>query len=173
MSKQNNRNLLKQAIFDGIGQRYEEELSATEEFLLYSRSLDRERRRNKRVKRILLFLILAVFAFAAVVLPISCFAGSVRGTVVRVTADGCAELDIMPQKVFEEMSVGDTALVKIGSFEAEMPLTEEPISEKGKLQLLVGADGAILVCGYLEDICETYEIQVGDRVIIRKAKGVR
>ena len=47
---------------------------------------------------------------------------------MQVTEDGRAVLDIMPQKLLEELSVGDTALVKIGSFKAEMPLAEELIS---------------------------------------------
>ena len=54
MDKQNNRNLLKQAILDGISQKYEEELSATQEFLLYSKRLERKRR---RMKKILLFIL--------------------------------------------------------------------------------------------------------------------
>ena len=169
MDKQNNRNLLKQAIFDGLGQRYEEELSATQEFLLYSRRVEREKRRKKRVKRLLL-LILAVLAIAAAVLPILYFAGAVRGTVADVTADGWAELDIMPQKLLEEAAVGDTALVQIGSFKAEMPLVAEMIPEKGGCQLLLDREnGRVLVCGYREDICEQYGIRVGDRVTIRKS----
>jgi hypothetical protein len=123
MDEQNNRNLLKQAILDGISQKYEEELSATQEFLLYSKRLERKRR---RMKRILLVMVVVIMASAALAASLAYFAGSVRGTVVQVTEDGRAVLDIMPQKLLEELSVGDTALVKIGSFKAEMPLAEMP-----------------------------------------------
>ena len=64
MNEQKNRNLLKQAIFDGISQRYEEELSATQEFLIYSKARERKRRR----KRILLFVTVALLTLAALVL---------------------------------------------------------------------------------------------------------
>ena len=169
MDEQKNRNLLKQAIFDGISQRYEEELSATQEFLLYSKRLERKRR---RMKRILLWIIVAALASAALAVSFAYFAGSVRGTVARVSEDGRAELDIMPQKVLEEVSVGDTALVKVGSFEAEMPLVEELIPEKGQLQLLWDKEnGNVLICSYREDVCERYGIRVGDRVTVRKSKN--
>lgn len=170
MDKQNNRNLLKQAILDGIAQRYEEELSATQEFLIYSRRLERERRRRARVKRIFVLLIAAVLASAAFISAIAYANGRVRGTVVRVTEDGWAELDIIPQKLFEELEIGDTAIVKIGSFRVEMPFAEEPISEEGKCQLLLDGEAwRIFVCGYREDVCEKYGIRVGDRVLIRKS----
>ncbi|MBQ2988049.1 MAG: hypothetical protein IJD59_02990 [Clostridia bacterium] len=169
MDKQNNRNLLKQAILDGISQRYEEELSATQEFLLYSKRSERKRR---RMKRILLGIIVAALASAVLAVSFAYFAGSVRGTVAQVTEDGRAELDIMPQKVLEELSVGDTALVKIGSFRAEMPLVEELIPEEGKLQLLLDREnGSVLICSYREDVCERYGICVGDRVTVRKSKN--
>ena len=168
MDEQNNRNLLKQAIFDGISQRYEEELSATQEFLIYSKRLDRKRRR----KKILLFVTLAVIAMVVLALSFAHFACPARGTVLGVTEDGRANLDIMPQKVLEEIPVGDTALVKIGSFEAEMPLVEELIPEEGKLQLLLDREEwSILICSYDEDVCETYDIHIGDRVTIRKSKN--
>ena len=169
MDKQNNRNLLKQAILDGISQRYEEELSATQEFFLYSKRLERKRR---RMKRILLGIIVAALASAVLAVSFAYFAGSVRGTVAQVTEDGRAELDIMPQKVLEELSVGDTALVKIGSFRAEMPLVEELIPEVGQLQLLLDREnGSVLICSYREDVCERYGIRVGDRVTVRKSKN--
>lgn len=169
MDKQNNRNLLKQAILDGISQRYEEELSATQEFLLYSKRSERKRR---RMKRILLGIIVAALASAVLAVSFAYFAGSVRGTVAQATEDGRAELDIMPQKVLEELSVGDTALVKIGSFRAEMPLVEELIPEVGKLQMLLDREnGNVLICSYREDVCERYGIRVGDRVTVRKSKN--
>ena len=169
MDKQNNRNLLKQAILDGISQKYEEELSATQEFLLYSKRLERKRR---RMKKILLFIIVTALASVALVSAFAYFAGSVRGTVAQVTEDGRAELDIMPQKLLEEVSVGDTALVKIGSFKAEMPLAEELIPEEGKLQLLLDKEnGDVLICSYREDVCEQYGVRVGDRVTVRKSKN--
>ncbi|MBR6743767.1 MAG: hypothetical protein IKM00_00915 [Clostridia bacterium] len=169
MDKQNNRNLLKQAILDGISQRYEEELSATQEFLLYSKRSERKRR---RMKRILLGIIVAALASAVLAVSFAYFAGSVRGTVAQVTEDGRAELDIMPQKVLEELSVGDTALVKIGSFRVEMPLVEELIPEVGKLQMLLDREnGNVLICSYREDVCERYGICVGDRVTVRKSKN--
>ena len=168
MDEQHNRNLLKQAIFDGISQRYEEELSATQEFLIYSKKRDRKRRR----KKILLFAIVAVMALAVLISLLAYFACSVRGTVAEVTEDGRANLDIMPQKVLEAVSVGDTALVQIGSFKAEMPLVEELIPEEGKWHLLLDReDWEISVCSYHGDVFETYDIHVGDRVIIRKSKN--
>jgi hypothetical protein len=169
MDEQNNRNLLKQAILDGISQKYEEELSATQEFLLYSKRLERKRR---RMKRFLLVMVVVIMASAALAASLAYLAGSVRGTVMQVTEDGRAVLDIMPQKLLEELSVGDTALVKIGSFKAEMPLAEELIPKEDELQLLLDREnGSVLICSYHEDVCEQYGIRVGDRVIIWKIRN--
>ncbi len=166
MDEQNNRNLLKQAIFDGISQRYEEELSATREFLIYSKTRNRKRRR----KKLLLFALISLLALAVLVSSFVYLAGSVRGTVSRVTENGSAELDIMPQKILEEISVGDTVLVKVGSFEAEMPLVEKLIPEKGQWQLLLDKEAwSVQILSYGEDVCKTYGIRTGDRVTVRKS----
>ncbi len=65
----------------------------------------------------------------------ACSDTTVKGSIVRESTFGNAELDIMPQKLLEIAEVGDTVLVAIGDFSKEMPFVKELIAEDGKLQL--------------------------------------
>ena len=93
----------------------------------------------------------------------------IKGSVARESAYGNAELDIMPQKLMENIVVGDTVLVTIGDFSEEMPFGEELIEEDGKLQLFFDKeDHNINVCIYNQNFCETYDIEISEKVIIKK-----
>ena len=60
-------------------------------------------------------------AFLMVVIMISslsaCADTTVKGTVLRESAYGNAELNVMPQKLMEKVDIGDTVVVTIGDFE--------------------------------------------------------
>ena len=113
---------------------------------------------------------LAVFLIFVVILTVAASAETtVRGSVARISLEGDAELDRMPQKLLEIIQIGDTALVEIGGLELEMPFVEEPIAEEGKLQLLHDReDGSIYICLYNQSFAEAYGVEVGDRVFITK-----
>ncbi len=99
----------------------------------------------------------------------ACSDTTVKGSVVRESTYGNAELDIMPQKLFEIAEVGDTVLVTIGDFSEEMPFVEELIAEDGKLQLFFDKeDGNLNVCIYNQRFFELYSIEAGDKVTIKK-----
>lgn len=109
-------------------------------------------------------IILMIFSLAA------CADTAVKGSVVRETTFGNAELDIMPQKLLEKVDVGDTVTVTIGAFSAEMPFVDELITEDGKLQLFYDPeDQNINVCIYNQRFCQTYHIEIGEKVVIKKA----
>ena len=81
----------------------------------------------------------------------ACSDTTVKGSVVRVSTYGNAELDIMPQKLMENIIVGDTVLVTIGDFSEEMPFVDILIAEDGKLQLFFDKeDHNINICIYKE-----------------------
>ena len=114
-----------------------------------------------------------MIAFLMVVIMISslsaCADTTVKGTVLRESAYGNAELDIMPQKLMEKVDIGDTVVVTIGDFEKEMPFIEEIIEEDGKLQLFLDReDWSISVCIFNGNFCETYGIDAGEKVLIEK-----
>ena len=66
-----------------------------------------------------------------VTLP-SCTVNKVKGSVALKTSAGNAVLDIMPQKLLEEVNVGDVVIITIGDF------------------------------------CDTYGIDIGEKVLIEK-----
>lgn len=110
-----------------------------------------------------LMIITVVFVLAA------CNANTVRGSVVRESTYGNAELDIMPQKLLEKIQIGDTVVVTIGGFSEEMPFVDALIEEDGKLQLFYDKeDHNINICIYNQRFCEAYGIEAGDKVIIKK-----
>lgn len=116
----------------------------------------------KRIVGIFLLIIMLV------TLP-SCTANKVKGSVALKTSAGNAVLDIMPQKLLEEVNVGDVVIITIGDFKEEMPVVEELIAEDEKLQLLLDRDGwSISICIYNGDFCDTYGIDIGEKVLIEK-----
>ena len=99
----------------------------------------------------------------------ACSDTTVKGSVVRESTYGNAELDIMPQKLMENIIVGDTVLVEIGDFSEEMPFVDILITEDGKLQLFFDKeDHNINICIYNQRFCDTYDIEVGAKVTIKK-----
>ena len=111
----------------------------------------------------LLLSVFIVFTFSA------CADTNAKGSVVSVTTEGNAELDIMPQKLLEKANVGDTVIVKIGEFKKEMPLVEELITEDGRLQLFLDEeDWTIYICMYNGNFCKTNDIEPGAKVKIFK-----
>ena len=110
-------------------------------------------------------IVLCIFAF----LLTSCGNNAVRGTVVNEQG----ELDIMPQKLLEEVGIGDTATVRIGLFKQwEMPLVEELIPEDGKLQLVLDREKECLrICVYNGNAFEECGIRIGDKVNISATKS--
>ena len=99
----------------------------------------------------------------------ACSDTTVKGSVVRESTYGNAELDIMPQKLMENIIVGDTVLVTIGDFSEEMPFVDILIAEDGKLQLFFDKeDHNINICIYNQRFCDTYDIEVGAKVTIKK-----
>ena len=99
----------------------------------------------------------------------ACSDTTVKGSVVRESTYGNAELDIMPQKLMENIIVGDAVLVTIGDFSEEMPFVDILIAEDGKLQLFFDKeDHNINICIYNQRFCDTYDIEVGAKVTIKK-----
>ena len=99
----------------------------------------------------------------------SCADTTVIGSVVEISANGNAVFDIMPQKLMEKANIGDTVVVTIGNFSEEMPFVDKIVDEDGKVQLFLNReDWVISICIYNGDFCETYGIEVGDKLIIKK-----
>lgn len=99
----------------------------------------------------------------------ACSDETIKGSVVRESTSGNAELDIMPQKLLEIAEVGDTVLVVVGDFSEEIPFVEGLIEEDGKLQLYFDKeDHNINICIYNQRFCDTYNIDVGAKVTIKK-----
>ena len=116
----------------------------------------------KRIFVIAMALIV-IFSFSA------CSDTTVKGSVVHESAYGNAELDIMPQKLLEIAEVGDTVLVTVGDFSEEIPFVEKLIEEDGKLQLFFDKeDHNINICIYNQRFCDTYGIEEGAKVTIKK-----
>ena len=90
----------------------------------------------------------------------ACSDTTVKGSVVRESTYGNAELDIMPQKLMENIIVGDTVLVTIGDFSEEIPFVDVLIAEDGKLQLFFDKENHnINICIYNQRFCDTYDIE--------------
>ena len=70
---------------------------------------------------ILLLVVVLTFNFTA------CNEDLVKGSIVNQANNTTAELDIMPQKLFEFAEIGDIVVVTAGNFKAEMPLVDELI----------------------------------------------
>lgn len=116
------------------------------------------------MKRLFIVLITLVMIFTLS----ACVDTTVKGSVVRESTYGNAELDIMPQKLLEIAEVGDTVLVTIGDFSEEMLFVDKLIEEDGKLQLFLDReDWNINVCIYNQRFYELYSIEDGEKVIIK------
>lgn len=114
--------------------------------------------------------VVVLLALAVIFALVACNANTVRGSVVRESTYGNAELDIMPQKLLEEIQIGETVVVTIGDFSEEMLFSDEWIDDDGKLQLFFDRDEwCICVCSLDGDFCGSYGISAGDKVTIRKA----
>ncbi len=112
---------------------------------------------------LILFMLVIVFSLSA------CADTTVKGSVVCESADGNAELDIMPQKMLEIANVGETVIVTIGDFSGEMLFVDELIEEDGKLQLFLDEeDWNISVCSYNQRFCDLYAVGDGEKVEIKK-----
>lgn len=117
------------------------------------------------MKRIFVILTVVVMVFTLS----ACADTTIQGSVVRESTYENAELDIMPQKLLEKVNVGNTVVVTIGDFREEMPFVDALIAEDGKLQLFYDKeDHNINVCIYNQRFCETYSIDIGDKVTIKK-----
>lgn len=117
------------------------------------------------MKRLLISLVL----LAMVLTFSSCAETTVKGSVVGESANGNAVLDIMPQKIMENIEIGDTVFVTIGDFSEEMPFVDEPIAKEGKLQLVFDAEnGSVNVCIFNKNFCDTYDVEIGEKVVISK-----
>ena len=116
----------------------------------------------KRLYAVLLGVLL-VFSLTA------CKQDSVKGRIISQADNTTAKLDIIPQKLFEFAEIGDTVVVTVGDFKAEMPLVSEWIAEEGKLQLFYDANKhSLSICAYNQNFCETYDISSDAKVKITK-----
>ncbi len=75
----------------------------------------------------------------------------------------------MPQKLLEEIEIGDTVTVTIGEFNEEMIFVDKVVEEDGKNQLFFNEeDWSINLCIYNASFCDTYNIDISSKVRISK-----
>ncbi|MBE6903309.1 MAG: hypothetical protein E7480_01720 [Ruminococcaceae bacterium] len=112
---------------------------------------------------VLFFVIIPFFCLTA------CNGNLTKGGIVSQTDNGMAQLDIMPQKLFEYANIGDMVVVTVGDFKAEMPLVDEAIAEEGKLQLFYDSnEHSLSICAYNQNFCKTYNVSPDAKVKITK-----
>lgn len=112
----------------------------------------------------LLTIVTIIFTLSA------CADNTVKGSIVNKSANGDAELDIMPQKLLEQVGIGDMVVVTIGDFAKEMPFVDELISEDGKLQLFYDRENHnINLCIYNQRFCDVYDVEINEKVQIKKS----
>ncbi len=117
------------------------------------------------MKKICALILAAVMTFCLC----ACDANVRKGSIIDKSPEGMAELDIMPQKLFEIAALGDSVLVTVGNFKQEIPLVEEVIEQDGTLQLFYASDEHCLyLCAYNRDFCEAYGISPNSKVSIQK-----
>lgn len=110
-----------------------------------------------------------IMLFVMVFMLPACSCSTIKGSIVELSELGNAELDIMPQKMLEQINIGDTVIVKFGDFCEEMPFVDELIAEDGKLQLFFDRDKwSISICIFNEGFIDKYAVEVEDRVEIHK-----
>ena len=112
-----------------------------------------------------------IFAFCTLIMLLftlcGCSDNVVKGSIVKESADGNAELDIMPQKLLEQANIGDIVVVTVGDFKKEMIFTDEPIEQDGTLQLLLDrSEWSLSICIYNENFCREYDIEIKEKVRI-------
>ena len=112
---------------------------------------------------VLFFIVVLIFSLTA------CNEDLVKGSIVSQASDTTAELDIMPQKLFELAEIGDVVVVTAGNFKSEMPLVDKLIAEDGKLQLFYDSDKhSLIICAYNQNIFENYNLSIDAKVKITK-----
>ena len=117
------------------------------------------------MKRLFILLLVLVMFISLTV----CSTEQVKGTVISQTDESMAELDIMPQKLFEFANIGDIVIVTVGDFDHEMVFVDKLIAEDGKLQLFYNSDlHNLSICAYNQNFCEVYGVSVNEKVIISK-----
>ena len=117
------------------------------------------------MKRICVLFLVVVLIFSLT----ACNEDLVKGSIVNQASDTMAELDIMPQKLFEFAEIGDTVVVSAGNFQSEMPIVDELIAEDGKLQLFYDLDNhTLMICAYNQNIFENYNLSIDAKVKITK-----
>ena len=122
------------------------------------------------MKRVICLLLL----FTVLSTLSACDNNSVKGSVVKESTYGNAELDIMPQKLLEQVDIGDMVIVSIGDLKKEMPFVDELVIEDKKLQLFFDkANWSISVCMYNDNFCDKYDINIGSKVIISKNNNLQ
>ena len=108
-------------------------------------------------------VVILIFSLAA------CNQEVVKGSIIQQTDSGMAQLDMMPQKLFEFAEIGDVVVVTAGEFKAKMPLVDEIIAEEGKLQLFFDSnEHSLSICVYNQNFCETYNVSLDAKVKITK-----
>ena len=78
------------------------------------------------MKRLYVLFLIVVLIFSLT----ACNEDLVKGSIVSQASDTTAELDIMPQKLFELAEIGDIVVVTAGNFKSEMPLVDKLIAEE-------------------------------------------
>ena len=117
------------------------------------------------MKRLYILLLVVVLIFSLT----ACNEDLVKGSIVSQENNTMAQLDIMPQKLFEFAEIGDMVVVTAGDFKAEMPLVDELIAEEGKLQLFYDLnEHSLSICSYNQNFCETYNVAPDAKVKINK-----
>ena len=117
------------------------------------------------MKRFISIIVIFILLFSLC----ACSDTTVKGSVACESTYGNAVLDIMPQKLMENIKIGDTVLVTVGDFSEEIPFVDKLIEEDGKLQLFFDKeDHNINICIYNQRFCDTYGIDVGLKVTIEK-----
>lgn len=117
------------------------------------------------MKKLYTLLLIMVLIFGLV----ACNEASIRGSIVSKEKNTTAELDVMPQKLFEFAEIGDTVVVTAEDFKAEMPLVDELITEEGKLQLFYDSnEHSLIICAYNQNFFENYNVSHDAKVTITK-----
>ena len=117
------------------------------------------------MKRLYVLFLIVVLIFSLT----ACNEDLVKGSIVSQASDTTAELDIMPQKLFEFAEIGDIVVVTAGNFKSEMPLVDKLIAEDGKLQLFYDSDKhGLIICAYNQNIFENYNLSIDAKVKITK-----
>lgn len=117
------------------------------------------------MKQVSILLILAILLLSLT----ACGTDVVKGTILRTSENGHAVLDIMPQKIFKIVEIGEIAVLTIGHFRAELHLVDNLIAEDGKLQLYYDAvEHTVSIVSYNQDFCAVYQIPENAKVSIGK-----